>query len=207
MKNIPSKSLNPVETNPVTLLWTKSRKLLKCVENEGHGKETGSAPRPSDGCARQARGPRAAPSSPPTRRELGAQRPAAGRGRAVCVLGAGGMGVGDSRSSSSLRKSLWVHDQHPLQGPTFRWPAEVDQDFPGAASGSRTDDRGLGPNWPGKDQASCPDLARVFNSGAKQSTGRLAGVPACSVLFRGRFPRVSSSSGAAKSCTCFRQER
>lgn len=122
----------------------------------------------------------------------------------MCVLGRGG--VGDRRTSSRLRESLWVHDRPPA-GPYIPLAAKVDQDFPWAASGFRTHDRGLGPYWPGKDQASCPDLATVFNGGAKQSTGRLAGVPGCSVLFRGQFPRVSSSSGAAKSCTCFRQER
>ena len=106
----------------------------------------------------------------------------------------------------------------PVQGPASlrrfpRWLAKVGQ-LPLAllwAFGPRTG--AWAPNGLAEAMyAWCPDLVRVFNHGAKQLTGRLAGVPACPVLFREPFPHSvwslsGSSCGAAESCTCFRQER
>lgn len=103
------------------------------------------------------------------------------------------MGVGCNQDSSKPRNRS-VSTTGPVQGPASLrrfpcWLAKVGQ-LPLAllwAFGPRTG--AWAPNGLAEaTYAWCPDLVRVFNHGAKQLAGRLAGVPACPVLFREPFP-------------------
>lgn len=81
------------------------RKHFKCVENEGHGKERVPARRPSDGCARKARGlgPRCA--QLPTHQK----RAGSAEGGSGARAGSGGVDLKERRGGG------WVSRQRKLE--------------------------------------------------------------------------------------------